>query len=392
MTFTFDLRNGTGGAVCEQVKLEIKTDDDPTAKTVMLDGSAGVATYTTSLEGAGFVYIKATACDASGVAYSGSEVAKVGAGADVSSIAASETRPADFDEFWSANVEGLMEIDPEIVEMTLIAQTSTYKAYNVKIKSVDDSSVYSDGEAHDYVSGILTVPTNATELKIRLLLGGYGIYGAKADYNEGEIVFVSLAHSIDANGDSDYYTAYSNGDLKNYGGLYTSGANTDRDGVYFKNMILRDLQALRFLTDYFGADGEALWDGETVVVEGGSQGGFRSAAVASLAEQVGVAVSKAELQMVWLCDINAKANGRISSRFWPEFTYSAMQYYDSVFFGQNIDCEVEMRTGLGDDVAPPTGIAALYNAIASSNKKITFIQNREHGSSGVSTESFTITN
>ena len=392
MTFTFDLRNGTGGAVCEQVKLEIKTDDDPTAKTVMLDGSAGVATYTTSLEGAGFVYIKATACDASGVAYSGSEVAKVGAGADVSSIAASETRPADFDEFWSANVEGLMEIDPEIVEMTLIAQTSTYKAYNVKIKSVDDSSVYSDGEAHDYVSGILTVPTNATELKIRLLLGGYGIYGAKADYNEGEIVFVSLAHSIDANGDSDYYTAYSNGDLKNYGGLYTSGANTDRDGVYFKNMILRDLQALRFLTDYFGADGEALWDGETVVVEGGSQGGFRSAAVASLAEQVGVTVSKAELQMVWLCDINAKANGRISSRFWPEFTYSAMQYYDSVFFGQNIDCEVEMRTGLGDDVAPPTGIAALYNAIASSNKKITFIQNREHGSSGVSTESFTITN
>ena len=391
MTFTFDLRNGTGGATCEKIKLEVKSDDDPTFETVTLDGGTGIATYTTSLEEAGFVYIKATACDASGVAYSGSEVAKVGAGADVTEIAVSETRPSDFDEFWSANVEDLMDIDPEIVEMELIAQTSNYKAYNVKIKAVDDSSVYSDGETHDYVSGVLTVPTNATELKIRLLLGGYGIYGANVDYNAGEIVFIPLAHSIEAYESSDYYTAYSNGDLKNYGGLYTIGANADRDEVYFKNMVLRDLQALRFVTDYFGSDGEDLWDGETVIVEGGSQGGFRGAAITSLADQIGVTVTKAELQMVWLCDINAEANGRIYGNFWPEFTYSAMQYYDSVFFGQNIDCEVEMRTGLGDDITPPTGVAALYNAIASSNKKITFIQNREHGSSGVSTESFTIT-
>ena len=392
MTFTFDLRNGTGGAACEQFKLQVKTDDDPTAKTVMLDGSAGVATYTTSLEEAGFVYITATACDASGNAYSGSETATVGAGADIFDITASETRPSDFDSFWASNVEGLMAIDPEIVEMTLISQTSTYKAYNVKIKAVDDSSVYSDGADHDYVAGILTVPAGADagSCGIKITLDGYAVKSASIKYEADTIVFNPIAHSIDANSDSAYYTAYNNGDLNCYGGLYTSGANTDRDEVYFKNMVLRDIQALRFVTEYFGSDGEKLWDGTTVRVEGASQGGFRTSALCALAKDAGIEISSAYIDMAWLCDINAEANGRIFSRFWPEFTYSAMQYYDTVFFGDKIECEVEMRTGLGDDIAPPTGVTALYNAIASSDKSITYVQNRVHGSSGTSNESFTV--
>ena len=393
MEFHFDLRNGTGGATCEYIKLEVKTDESPSAQTVMLDGSAGEATYKVSLENAGFAYITATACDASGNAYSGSEVAKVGAGADIFDITASETKPVDFEAFWADNVAELMLIDPNIVEMTLIAQTSTYKAYNVKIKAVDDSSVYSDGATHDYVAGILTVPVGASAKScgIKIMLDGYAVKSGAVKYAENTIVFNPIAHSIDANSNSAYYTGYNNGDLNCYGGLYTSGANTDRDEVYFKNMILRDIQALRFVTDYFGADGENLWDGETVRIEGASQGGFRTAALCALASDVGVEITSAYIDMAWLCDINAEANGRISSRFWPEFTYSAMQYYDTVFFGYDIECEVEMRAGLGDDIALPTGVTALYNAIASSNKSITYVQNREHGSSGTFNESFTIT-
>ena len=392
MEFHFDLRNGTNGATCEYIKLEVKTDDAPNAKTVMLDGSTGEATYNVSLEKAGFAYIKATACDADGNAYSGSEVAKVGAGADIFDITASETKPVDFEAFWADNVADLMLTDPEIVEMTQIAQTSKYTAYNVKILAVDDSALYSDGDAHNYVSGILTVPANTSigSCSIKIILDGYGIKAGAIKYEENTIVFNPIAHSIDANSSSAYYTSYNSGDLKNYGGLYTSGANSDRDSVYFKNMILRDIQALRFVTEYFGASGNGIWNGSSIRVEGGSQGGFRTAALCSLADEAGIEISSAYIDMPWLCDLNAKANGRIYSRFWPEFTYGEMAYYDTVFFGEGIECDVEIRVGLGDDVAPPTGAAAFYNAISANNKTITYVQNREHGSSGTANSSFTV--
>ncbi len=397
ITFNFDLRNGAKGATCEQIKLTVIHDGDTAKKTVYLDATSGKASYTTKLTVAGFVLIDAVACDENGNTYSGSEEAHLGACADFDSITVKETKPADFEAFWSANVAELADIAPEILEMTEVtSNNSSYKTYHVKIKAVDDTYLYSDGETHNYVSGMLTVPKDASagSCKLKVGYGGHGIYAMTPEYEANTITFSVNAHAINANGSSSYYSSYNKGDLNGYGGMYTPGANSDRNEVYFKNMILRDLQALRFLTVYYGEGGEggALWNGTDIMATGGSQGGFRTTAVASLADELGITVSYAEILFPWLCDLGGTAHGRILGDFWPDYTYSEMAYYDTVFFGTGVNCKVYIRTGLGDTTTTPTGVTALYHALASADKTIVYEQNRDHGGKGIIYYPYTVTN
>ena len=388
--FEFEVRNGGMGATCEKIKLNVQTDSDNTVKTVYLDASRGKASYTVTLDEPGFVYIAANACDASGKTYSGSETANVGAGIGVTQVTTAQPKPEDFEDFWQAEVDALWAIYPEIIEMTSIKDTDTYTAYKAKIQAVDDSAVFSDGELHDYVSGIVTVPKNKTSLGLKLTYQSYSVSGCSIPYDENNIVFAVNAHSIDPYADSQYYSDLKAGDLKSHG--RSASANTSADKVYFKNMLLRDLQAVRFLVEYYGVGGEGgeLWNGTTIGLSGGSQGGFQAAAIAGLAQGFAdINITSLSLGYPWLCDIAGGHDERITSTFWIDYNdYEAVQYIDTVFFGEYITCKTNINTGLGDAVARVTGVTALYNAIASPNKTITFVQNMRHDGEGVYHPSF----
>ena len=390
VTFEFEVRNGGMGATCEQIKLSVRTDSDNVAKTVYLDASRGKASYTVTLDEPGFVYIAASACNASGTSYSGSETANVGAGVGVTQITTAQPKPEDFEDFWQAEVDALWAIYPEIIEMTPIKDTDTYTAYKVKIQAVDDSAVFSDGELHDYVSGIITVPKNKTSLGLSLSYQSYSVSGCNVSYSENNITYVVDAHSIEPYEDDEYYSALKAGDLKSHG--RGASANTSADKVYFKNMLLRDLQAVRFLVEYYGVGGEGgeLWNGTTISLGGGSQGGFQAAATAGLAQGfTDINITSLSLGYPWLCDIAGGHDERITSTFWIDYNdYEAVQYFDTVFFGEYITCKTTITTGLGDSVARVTGVTALYNVIASPNKTITFVQNMRHDGEGVYHPSF----
>ena len=174
--------------------------------------------------------------------------------------------------------------------------------------------------------------------------------------------------------------------------MYGDERNLDRETVYFKNMILRDLQAARFRMKYFGSDeGGNLWDGKTIGTRGGSQGAFQATAVGALLHHFGIEPSFLIYNMPWLCDVGgATLEGRYKSRFFPEYT-DALLYYDTTYFAKRIFCPaLEGVTGLGDTCAIPSATMSYFNALASSQKVITFQQNGVHGGHGRFYQNFTV--
>ena len=169
-----------------------------------------------------------------------------------------------------------------------------------------------------------------------------------------------------------------NGSLRNY----FEAHNETRESVYFREMILRDIQAVRFMKKYFGADGtderfSGLWNAnKELVLSGGSQGGFQCVAVAALESDI----TKIVIKYPWLCDVGGcGTDGRMASTFMPTYT-PALEYYDTVNFGKRLTCPTFIEAeGLGDDVATTTGVTVFWNNLNPTiERRIIYIQNQSH--------------
>ena len=142
-------------------------------------------------------------------------------------------------------------------------------------------------------------------------------------------------------------------------------------------MILRDLQAARFMVEYFGemgigdGKGKGMWNGETFIASGGSQGAFQSIAVAALDQNI----TKLDISIPWMCDIK-NANNRKKSDFIMDYT-TALEYYDTTSFAHLITCETRVSASMGDSIAPLSGVIAFYNAL-SCEKVLIGSQNASH--------------
>jgi cephalosporin-C deacetylase-like acetyl esterase len=91
------------------------------------------------------------------------------------------------------------------------------------------------------------------------------------------------------------------------------------------------------------------------------------------------AVTQCEANAPWLCDMGGKARLGRNSGWQPAFT-DALNYYDPVHHAARIPetCRVNLsRAGLGDNTCPPSGIAAVFNAVRGP-ASIRFVQGSEH--------------
>lgn len=362
------------------------TGDDGSKQTGTEKGNTGTITVKTTLNKAGFVYLQVSACDSAGKALNGVRSYNGGAGVDIENVKKTTSEPSDFDEFWEQRLAALDSVEPELISCVEVNTTATdFYTYAVKVK-------FYEGTHGNYVSGYLTVPKNASagSLSIKMWYNGYGVEDPTTYWNKNTALFNVCAHSIEIGRESSYYSSLKSGKLNGYG--FDKTQNSDPETVYFKEMLLRDVQALRFMRKYFGENGTdtrfaGLWDGSTVSLIGGSQGGFQAIAVAALDGNV----SSVSAYCPWLCDIGGQGmNGKQKSNFMPEYT-SALEYYDTINFAKRLNCEILLGTvGLGDYTTPPAGITALYNSLPETiTKKIVYVQNRTH--STVPLESFEYT-
>ena len=324
------------------------------------DGSYGKLIVKVPATDVGCVRLNVMVKDEDGALIKLTQSAVFSAIVNADQVTTKRDEPADFDAFWASQVNKVMAVDPDVISMekvsspsgiqTLdgaVANASAYDFYRVKIKTPEECG---------YAVGYLTIPKNCTSLGITVVFNGYGVGDLSPYVSPSNIVFNVCAHSYELGQSASYYNNCSS-QLANYG--FTG--NESRDTVYFRTMIMRDLQAVRFIKAYAGTEGVkingtvsslGIWNGK-LRLYGGSQGAFQGIAVAALDKDV----TDAYWYIPWMCDV-----GGFRSEFRPTYT-DALRYYDTVYFSRRIgeNVNVTLTAGLSDYICPPSGVVALFN-------------------------------
>jgi len=273
--------------------------------------------------------------------------------------------PEDFDRFWAQ----------KRAELDLVPVKATRREVPLPDR---EAKKYPDVVCHDVkvdcagdapVSGYLCMPRGAKPKTLPAIVHfhGAGVRSAKPypTYGQTAIAFDINAHGIENGKPESYYNElYATGRLKDYR-LASWG---DHRSNYFVGMFVRIMRAL----DYVKTLPE--WDGKTLVVYGGSQGGAQAIAAAALDDRVTLCVS----HVPSLCDLGAGAVARrpggplpslpVEKQRDPELIREAA-YVDLVFFAGRIKCPLYLAVGLGDNICIATSSYIFYNALPESTFK-----------------------
>lgn len=312
----------------------------------------GKATITTTLDKPGVAVLKVDIKTKWGSPASGATV-------DWPKIRFSVAEPADFDTFWK----------------TKLAELATVPA-NPVLEAVADSGspdiqlwkITMDGFRGTKIHGYLARPKTPQTLPAQLQLQYWGVYPLnKAEVvnhaKKGWLAMNIMAHDLPCDGDAAFY--------KNPGiNTYVNTGAEDPDKSYFLRMFLAGSRA----ADYLAGRGD--WNGKTLLVQGGSQGGFQTLAVAALNRRVTHATVFVPGGGNLTGFLDNQPNG------WPGWVYSKAEgaqreamirtagYYDTNHFAKRITCPVLVGTGLLDTISRPETQFTMFNNLAGPRRMV----------------------
>ena len=308
----------------------------------------GKATITGKLDEPGFLLLRTT---------SGKTTVLAAAAFDPLQIKPSLPVPDDFDQFWTA----------QKAELAKVPVKSTMTPVKGPAKGVDAFDVQVDCLGKP-VSGYYGRPQNAKpkSLPAILFVHGAGVRSANlgstswSEREGGMLSFDINAHGIPNGKPAEFYTALTEGELKDY----RSFGRSDREQSYFKGMFLRLDRAIDFLA------AQPEWDGKTIIVYGSSQGGYQAFAAAGIDPRVTFFCAGVPAG----CDHTGNAVNRING--WPKLVPNdaqgkpdaavtqASRYVDCVNFAARAKCKGAVVTvGFIDTTCPATSVYAAYNAL-----------------------------
>ncbi len=269
-------------------------------------------------------------------------------------IAPSREVPVDFEAFWDSQKQLLAAV-PLKAQMKKIdaASIDGFEVFDTQIACLDEVPV----------SGYFARPVGAKpkSLPIILWVHGAGVRSSAIKRYPGYLSMDINAHGIPNGQPKTYYDQLSGKDGRLRG--YPLFGRENRDAVYFKNMFLRMVRALDFLTT------QPEWDGKVVAVIGHSQGGFQALVAGGLDDRVtfiGAGVPAG-------CDHTGMLRRRISG--WPKLVpllqdgkpdpviAEASRYYDAVNFAARCHADAIVSVGFIDRTCPPTSVYAAYNQL-----------------------------
>ena len=266
--------------------------------------------------------------------------------------------PADFDAFWDAGKKALAEV-PIDAKVTPWPEVSTAQAdcshvsfQNVAIEPGHLTRVY----------GVLCEPKGNGPFPALLGLPGAGVraYRGMAEMAGRGIITLQIGiHGIPVDHEGSIYD-----DLR-WGALsgYRVHNLDDRDTFYYRRVYLGCLRANDFLVS------RPRYDGKTLGVTGGSQGGALSFVTAGLDPRVKVVGAYYPA----LADTTGYLHGRAGG--WPHMfqdkkrhrspeKIATVPYYDVVNFARRIQAPGLYSWGFNDETCPPTSMYAAYNVVA----------------------------
>ncbi len=270
-------------------------------------------------------------------------------------IEPSRERPRDFDAFWDAKID----------QLERVPENANLEKVDIAESEVDYWKLSMDGINDSQIQGQLARPSEGDKLPAILILQWAGVYPLKKEWvvdraQEGWLALNIMAHDLPIDHPKSFYAWQKEGPLSAYQAI---GAE-DREKSYFLRMLLSCYRAASYLSSRDD------WNGETLLVTGGSQGGYQALATAALHP----AVTAAAVNVPAGCDFTGKLSGRRNA--WPAYAWSgeefdaqkvneAIAYFDVANFAPRIECPVLVGVGLIDTVCPPEGIFAVVNQIES---------------------------
>ncbi len=334
--------------VGEVVKLLIQRDFHAPEEREAVSTEEGIA-IEVSLEKPGFIRVVATAAD--GV------TGAIGVGAEVRRILP-VPEIAGFDAYWEKQRARLRAVPPTLLHSEEL-QFPDYPrtvSFDLRIQSVGEP-----------VSGILSLPENAApgSLPAYLFVHGAGIRPAFPPTPWAKNGFLALnisALALRYNQSPEYYEE-KNREFNDYAAFRSA----DPEEIHFNDMALRVLRALEYLKS------RPEWNRQTLVIHGGSQGGWQSLVGAAFDHDV----TFAQIEAPAMCNLAGALEGRTPS--WPntvrkEFGDTpktrAAQLFDGVAFARRCQAPAVFTVGYSDGAATPSSIYAAYRVYGGAVKNL----------------------
>lgn len=304
----------------------------------------------------------------------GKEIVGVGgAVAGVKDIQPSAPRPDDFDAFWADKIK----------ELRAVPANPVLTPGDAGRAGVDYAKLTIDNIRGTHVQAQVARPTVGEKFPAVLIVQWAGVYGLQKPWvtdraRDGWLALNIMPHELPIDQPEAFYKEQSNGPLKNYWAI----GNDSRETSYYLRMYLSCVRGIDYLKS------RPDWDGKTIIVMGGSQGGMQSLVTAGLCEDITAALADVPAG----CDMLGPTVGRKGG--WPQWydwtkgidwhqpeqadkVHEASRYFDVVNFASRIRCPVLVGTGLVDDVCPSAGVIAAVNQIQAP-KELIIIPNATH--------------
>ncbi len=261
--------------------------------------------------------------------------------------------PADFVQFWDKAKADAAKV-PMDVKLTLLPDRCTEKVnvYHANIQN------YRVGTR---LYGILCVPKKAGKYPAVLKVPGAGVRpysGDVATAENGIITFEIGIHGISVIMDPAVYLDLGKTTLDGYPFFNLD----DRNRYYYKRVYLGCVRAIDFIYSL------AEFDGSTLAVTGGSQGGALSIVTAGLDSRIKYLAAFYPA----LSDLTGYLHGRAGG--WPHMfneynkafnakpdKIETSKYYDVVNFARQVKVPGYYSWGYNDVTCPPTSMYSAYN-------------------------------
>lgn len=321
----------------------------------------GLVIEADTLESPGFLRCIATA-EIQGTTYKG--LATVGFAPE--RIQPTQTEPDDFDAFWTRHLAAAREI-PLRIQKTLVPEQSTSE---VNVFNISYQSWNRDGRSMRFY-GTLSEPVEPGHYPAVLQVPGAGVRsysGAPELARKGLIVMTIGIHGIPIDMPDSVYANLRNGALYKYNSYNLD----DPETYYYLRVYLACVRANDVLTSHES------WDGKSLVVSGGSQGGQLTIVTSALDPRVTGSVSNYPAY----CDVTGYLHNRAGG--WPHHLADESNrspkkirttaYFDAVNFARRLKAPVSFAWGYNDEVCPPTSMFAAYNVVTAPKTLLLHLQ------------------
>lgn len=304
----------------------------------------GKTTLKASMKEPGFLRCKVTA-KVDGRRYEGMATIAV----DETKIRPMTADPDDFDAFWANAITEARKqsLDPK---MTLLPErcTSTQNVYHIS---------YQNERPGSRMYGILIMPKKPGKYPAILQVPGAGIRPYSGINLGDQIITLEIGiHGVPVNMPQEVYANLAAGPLNGYNAINKN----NRDTHYYKRVYTGCVRAVDFLYSL------PEFDGNTLGVTGGSQGGALSIVTASLDPRVKFLAALHPA----LCDYAGYLHKRAGG--WPHYFRNAqpvanevetLAYFDAVNFARRVKVPGWYSWGYNDVTCSPTSMYSAYNVI-----------------------------